>query len=266
MNEPEVEVFATVDELNEFAANEFARLADESIRARGRFAVALSGGSTPKKLYSLLAENFQSRIDWRKTHFFFGDERLVASDSEESNFRMANEALFSKIKVPKKNIHRYSTEKAVEFMNDNYRGCGFGRLIFIGRQTMLTAERMEKEIRRVFDLKENEFPRFDLILLGMGADGHTASLFPETDALEETTRLVVANRVVKLETFRLTFTVPTINNARSIIFLIAGADKAEALREVLKGERNPQKFPAQFIRSENGKLLFLTDEKAARLL
>lgn len=245
MSEPEIKIFASIDELNLFAANEFARIANESIARRGKFTVALSGGSTPKKLYSLLAEDFQNRFDWHKTHFFFGDERMVATDNEESNFRMANEALFSKIKTPAQNIHRFLTEQG---------------------DAKLAAEEMENELRKLFELKKDEFPRFDLILLGMGADGHTASLFPETSALKEKNRLVTENYVERFQTFRLTFTVPTINRAANIIFLIAGEDKAEALREVIKGEPNLEKFPAQSVKPGNGKLLFLTDEKAARLL
>lgn len=242
----ETKIFSSVEDLNDFAAGEIVRVYRAAIASRGRFTIALSGGSTPKKLYALLAtEKFQAAFDWQKVQFFFGDERDVPPDTEESNFRMANDVLFSKIEIAKENIHRFLTESG---------------------DAKTVAEKMETELREFFRLNENEFPRFDLILLGMGADGHTASLFPETAALKENKKIVVENYVEKLQTFRLTFTVPTINNARSVIFLVAGEDKAEALREVLEGAPNPEKFPSQFVKPENGRLLFLLDEKAARLL
>lgn len=237
----EVKTFESVEKLNIFAAEKFVEIAKDSIEKRGVFTVALSGGSTPKKLYALLAtEPFRSQIEWQKIQFFFGDERFVPKDSEESNYRMANEALFSKVEIPVENIHRFVTENG---------------------DAKTVAEAMENEIREVFDLKENEFPNFDLVFLGMGADGHTASLFPETTALKENKRIVVENYVPKFETFRLTFIFPTINNARNIIFLIAGADKAETLHEVLYGEFQPEKFPSQMVKPIDGRLIFLTDIK-----
>lgn len=235
----EIKIFENVEKLNNFAAGKFVEIAKDSVEKRGQFTVALSGGSTPKKLYALLAEEpFRSKIEWGKIQFFFGDERFVPKDSEESNYRMANEALFSKVEIPNENIHEFQTENG---------------------EAKIVAELMKSEIRKVFELKENEFPRFDLIFLGMGADGHTASLFPETTALKEDKRIVVENYVPEFETFRLTFTFPTINNARNIIFLIAGQDKAETLHEVLEGEFQPDKFPSQSVKPTNGNLLFLTD-------
>jgi 6-phosphogluconolactonase len=239
----EIKIFASIEELNEFAAHEFVRLSRESIEKRGQFTVALSGGSTPKKLNSLLAsEKFRSQIEWQKIHFFFGDERHVAPEDEESNYRMANETLFSKLEIPAVNIHRFWTETG---------------------DVKIIAEKMEGDVRDFFNLSANEFPRFDLIFLGMGNDGHTASLFPGTAALDEERRIVIENYVPKFKTFRLTFTYPSINSARNVIFLIAGEDKAEALHEVLEGEFNYEKFPSQKIQPENGKLMFLVDEKAA---
>jgi 6-phosphogluconolactonase len=242
----EIKIFSSIEELNNYARDEIARIANEAITTRGIFTVALSGGSTPKKLYEMLAaEDFQTRINWHQTHFFFGDERFVSPDSEESNFRMANEALFSKINAPPQNIHRFLTERD---------------------EAEIVAEKMENSMREFFGLAADEFPRFDLILLGMGADGHTASLFPFTSSLNEKERLVTENYIEKLQTFRLTFTIPTINHARNIIFLVVGADKAEALRTVLGGEYNPKRIPAQLIRPEKGNLTFFVDEKAAFLL
>ena len=237
----EIKTFENVEKLNHFAAEKFVEIAKDSIEKRGRFTVALSGGSTPKKLYALLAtEPFRSQIEWQKVQFFFGDERFVPKDSHESNFRMANEALFSKVEIPAENIHRFLTENG---------------------DAKTVAELMEREIRDVFKLKENEFPNFDLVFLGMGADGHTASLFPETAALKENQRIVTENYVPKFETFRLTFTFPTINNARNVIFLIAGADKTETLHEVLHGEFQPEKLPSQAVKPINGNLLILNDIK-----
>lgn len=238
-----IKIFDSIEELNEFALAEIVRIGSAAIQKRGVFTLALSGGSTPKKLYALLAKDNQ--LNWHQTHFFFGDERHVSPDSEESNFRTANETLFSKIDVPPQNIHRFYTEE------ENAR---------------VVAEKMENDLREFFKLEKGEFPRFDLILLGMGADGHTASLFPETSALNETKRLVVENYVEKFKTYRLTFTVPAINHARNIIFLVAGEDKTEAVREVLKGERNTEKFPSQLIQPANGNLEFLLDSKAAALI
>jgi 6-phosphogluconolactonase len=243
----EIKIFPSIEELNDFAREEIVRVANEAIRERGIFTIALSGGSTPKKLYALLAEkSFQSRINWFQTHFFFGDERFAAPDAEESNFRMANETLFSKIDVPPQNIHRFHTEGSDD--------------------AEIVAEKMENVLREFFGLAENEFSRFDLILLGMGADGHTASLFPETKALQEDRKIVAANYVEKFQTFRLTFTAPTINAARNIIFLVAGEDKAKAAHAVLEGEYDPEKFPAQLIRPADGDLMFLLDKNAAALL
>lgn len=241
MREREIKIFPTVEDLNRFAANEFVRLSRESIKNRGQFTVALSGGSTPKKLFTRLAsDEFRSQINWQNVQIFFGDERCVPPDSDESNFRMANENMLSKVEVPPENIHRFLTEES---------------------DAKAVAEKMESEIRKVLELKNNEFPRFDLIFLGMGADGHTASLFPETSALKEDKRIVVENYVEKSETFRLTFALPTLNNARNVIFLIAGEDKAEVLKEVLENET--VKYPSQLVQPTNGNLLFLLDEKAA---
>ncbi|CAF4026879.1 unnamed protein product [Rotaria sp. Silwood1] len=246
MNEKKIEIFPTVEELNNFAAKEFARLSAESIAKRGQFTVALSGGSTPKKLFQLLSSDpFCSQIDWTRIHFFFGDERSVPITSEESNYRMANENLFEQLNIPNENVHRFLTEES---------------------NIIIVAAQMETEIQDFFKLKESEFPRFDLIFLGMGPDGHTASLFPKTSALNENKRIVVENYVEKFDTFRLTFTYPTINNAQNIIFLIAGEDKAESLHEVLESEPNFEKFPSQGISPNNGNLLFLIDEKAAQKL
>ena len=209
----------------------------------------------------LAEEPFRSQIDWQKIQFFFGDERLVLPDDEKSNFRMANESLFSKVEIPEENIHRFATEKAADSFVDDYSGCGFGWIH--GKQQIINeiSVEMNDSIRRIFKLGDGEFPSLDLIFLGMGIDGHTASLFPQTEALHEDAQITTGNFVSQLGVFRLTFTFPTINNARNIIFLISGEDKAKTLRKVLHGKYNPDKLPSQAIKPIAGKLLFLTDIK-----
>lgn len=250
-----IKVFPNSEELNNFAAQKFVEIASESIDNRKSFVVTLAGGSTPKSLYQLLASDaIKDKIDWTKTFFFFGDERNVLPDDAESNFRMVNESLFDRLQIPDKkgfrwkdtNILRWNTEMkdAVEIAKD-----------------------YETAISVFFALDEEErIPRFDLILLGMGADGHTASLFPFTKALRETEKIAVANPVEKLDTTRLTLTFPVINNAENVIFLVAGEEKAETLKAVLEGEFEPQKLPSQNVQPENGNLFWLVDEKAASLL
>lgn len=234
------------DELNRIAAEKFISIGRKAIEQNGKFSVALAGGSTPKSLYKLLAsEEFRSQIDWQKVFFFFGDERNVSIDSDESNFRMANESILTPLQISPENIFRWETE-----LND----------------TEKVVEKYEKSVVDFFDLAESELPRFDLILLGMGDDGHTASLFPYTDGLRETKRIAVVNFVEKFDTNRLTFTFPTINNAANVIFLINGANKANPLKEVLEGESQPEKFPSQNVNLKNGNLYWLIDVQAAQLL
>jgi 6-phosphogluconolactonase len=201
--------------------------------------VALSGGSTPKGLYQLLAsERLRDLIAWKKVLVFFGDERFVSPESTESNFRMVNEALLSRINIPAENIHRYETEAT---------------------DAELAARDYEKTLRSIF---EETIPRFDLILLGLGTDAHTASLFPKTKAIFNEENLVAANYVEKLKAFRLTFTPKLINNSRNVIFLVAGKEKREALQKVLRGTDNPGEFPAQIVRPTDGNLLWLVEESA----
>lgn len=266
MSEKEIKIFPTVEELNEYAANQFVHLSGAAIESRGSFTVALSGGSTPKKLFALLASDaFRSKIDWSKIQIFFGDERAVSPDDEESNYRMANESLLSKVEIPAENIHRFQTESySKRDFIEHTDGGGFGRFQAETKAVAEIAAKMNRQITDVFQLEPHEFPRFDLIFLGMGADGHTASLFPESDALDEKAKIVTENYVEKFDSFRLTFTFPAINNARNVIFLIAGEDKARVLKEVLESEEI--KYPSQMIQPSNGHLMFLLDEKAAQNL
>ena len=238
-----IKILENLAEISRAAAEIFVSIGNQAIETNGRFSVALAGGSTPKSLYQLLVSDaYKNRIDWTRIFFFFGDERNVLPTDEESNFRMANENLLKPLQISEENIFRWQTE------------------------SKNAAENYEQTIKEFFDLSESEFPRFDLILLGMGDDGHTASLFPFTEALTETSRIAVENWVEKLNTNRLTFTFPTINNASNIIFLVSGASKAEVLRDVLEGEFIGEKLPSQNVKPINGELFWLIDTNSARLL
>ncbi len=241
-----IKIFPNIEKLNTFAAEKFVEIANHAIEKRGIFTVALAGGSTPKSLYQLLSSgNFRDKIDWTKVYFFFGDERNVLPDADESNFKMANDNLFAPLGLLNKpNILCWNTElDSIEEIAQDY-------------ETTIT----------VFFEDQINFPKFDLILLGMGSDGHTASLFPNTKALHEIEKIAVANYVEKLNDWRFTLTYPTINHARNIIFLVAGDEKAETLREVLEGEFEPEKLPSQNIRPKDGNLFWLIDKAVAKLL
>jgi len=242
----EVRVFANAAELARAAAERFAEVAAERIRQAGRFTVALSGGSTPRALFALLAaEPCRSRIDWSRVHFFWGDERCVPPDHADSNYRMTRETLLSQVPVPAEHVFRMPAE-----MSD----------------PDAAAAQYAAQLREVFGLPEGELPRFDLVFLGMGADGHTASLFPGTAALRAGEQIAVANYVEKFQAYRLTLTAATINQASEIIFLVAGADKAEPLTAVLTGPSQPELYPSQLIAPRNGKLIWMIDETAAARL
>jgi 6-phosphogluconolactonase len=242
----EVRVFDSPAELARAAAEEFARAAGSVAQQGDRFTVCLSGGSTPEALYRLLAspdEPFRDRLPWSLIHFFWGDERHVPPDHPESNFRMAHRAMLDAAPVPPGNIHRIPGEEP-----DAARAAGD----------------YEAELRSFFQLSRGEPPRFDLVLLGLGADGHTASLFPGTRAIHERERLVVAHWVDKLGAFRITLTPPLLNAAARVIFLVSGEDKAGALRAVIQGDFEPDRYPAQIVRPTNGSLVWRVDRKAAR--
>lgn len=235
----------TPQDLFQAAAEEVIRLATEAVSQRGRFTIALSGGSTPKNLYTLIAANASATLPWDQMFFFWGDERHVPLDDPESNYRMAKEALLSKVPIPPANVFPIPAEK-----EDAAAG----------------AEAYERTVRKFFALNNNEFPNFDLILLGMGPDGHTASLFPESPALQEKSRLVVANWVEKLKTSRITFTLPVLNAARCVAFVVSGADKAAVLHEVLEGSAPADKYPSKLVRPTNGRLIWFLDRAAASQL
>jgi len=238
--EPHVLVFDDAESVACAAAERVVELARESIAARGRFTLALSGGTTPRRVYELLAaEEHKDGIEWPNVHVFFGDERMVPADSAESNYRMANEALLSRVALPPENVHRID---------------GVG-------DAAANASAYERDMRGLFG--EAEWPRLDHVLLGMGDDGHTASLFPGTSALSEARLWVAPNWVEKLGAWRVTLTAPAINAARHVTFLVNGSGKAERLREVLKGAHEPSRLPSQLIRPHDGTLEWFVDRAAA---
>jgi 6-phosphogluconolactonase len=235
----EIRIFKTSNELFAAAVADFAQLATDAVHKRGRFCVALSGGSTPKGMYSLLAAS-STPIPWKSIYFFWGDERHVPPTDPESNYRMADEAMLSKVPVPPQNIFRILSEE---------------------KDPELAAKQYEQTLIKFFGLNAGQFPRFDLVLLGLGPDGHTASLFPDCTALKETSRLVVANWVEKFKTHRITLTLPVLNNAAAVEFLVSGNEKAGIVHKVLDGDGN--QYPSQMVRPRDGKLVWLLDQAAA---
>jgi len=241
----ELRRLTTPQDLFQAAADEVIRTATDAVRQRGRFTIALSGGSTPRNLYTLIAANAATSLPWDQMFFFWGDERHVPPDDPDSNYRMVRETLLSKVPVPAANIFPVPAELA---------------------DAAAAAERYEQTLTKFFALASGELPSFDLILLGLGPDGHTASLFPETSALQEKSRLVVANWVEKFGTSRITFTLPVLNAARLVMFLVSGTDKAAVLREVLEGNAPDEKFPSRLVRPSDGKLIWFVDRAAASQL
>jgi 6-phosphogluconolactonase len=207
------------------AADEFLQAVNQALAVKDYFTVALAGGSTPKALYTMLSDDptYRSKIPWAKLHFFFGDERHAPPDHEESNFHMANQTLFSKGLIKQEQVTRIKGEYA---------------------DTEKAALEYEQALRAYFKLKDGEYPRFDLLLLGMGEEGHTLSLFPGTKALQATNRIVVRNWVGKLYTERITLTVPAANHANRVIFSVTRGDKALALKAVLEGPYEPEQLPS----------------------
>jgi 6-phosphogluconolactonase len=238
----DLEIYPTPAALFEAAAQDFVQQTKAAVEARGRFTVALSGGSTPKGLFGVLSNKDHDLLPWEKMFFFWGDERHVPPDNAESNYRMARETLLSKVPVPEGNIFRVPAENP---------------------DANQAAEQYEATLKQFFALAPGQSPQFDLILLGMGPDGHTASLFPHTKGLQEKQRLVIANWVEKFSTFRITFTAPVLNAARVVEFLIAGADKAPALKEVLEGSASAEEYPSKMVQPKSGKLVFRLDQFAA---
>ena len=236
-----LKIYENKQELAEAAARDFIEKANAAIDELGRFAVALAGGSTPEATYELLVtEKFVDEVDWSNVHVFFGDERSVPPDDDDSNYKMADDALLSHVTVG--SVHRMKGE----LLPDE------------------AAMQYEEELREFFGSLGGP-PEFDLIQLGIGEDGHTASLFPNTPALEVTDRWAAQNPVPKLETVRITLTLPVLNAAKAVSFLVAGEGKAEALKEILEGNADPRNYPAKFVQPA-GELNWMVDQDAAQML
>jgi 6-phosphogluconolactonase len=244
---PEIVIAPSDDEFDGLAAEAFVSAAAAAVRSRGLFRVALAGGSTPRSLYSRLAgdESMRRRVPWERVQFFWGDERHVLPQDPQSNFRMARETLFDRLQPGPDQVFRIKGEYD---------------------DPVAAAAEYERDLLNAFEVPADSVPAFDLILLGLGADGHTASLFPETTALAERQRLAVANWVPKFQSARITLTVPVLNTAATVIFLVRGADKAQALAAVLDGPHDPVRLPAQLVNPEQGRVRWLVDSAAARLL
>ena len=243
----EIRILSDAAAIARRAAQEFIHCANAAVQAHGSFTVALAGGSTPKALYNLLVTDpaFRSQVPWDKMHLFFGDERHVPPDHSDSNFRMANEAMLSKAPLTPQQVTRIKAENP---------------------DAAQAALEYEAALRDYFKLRSGEYPRFDLVLVGMGSEGHTLSLFPGTKALHADARIVVRNWIGKLYTDRITLTAPAASHAAEILFMVTGADKAPALKAVLEGPFEPEQLPAQALLPHNGKLLWLVDTTAGSML
>jgi 6-phosphogluconolactonase len=245
--EREIRILADGAAIAKRAAQEFIQAAVAAVQKKGAFNVALAGGSTPRALYSLLATDvaLRSQVPWDKIHLFFGDERHVGPDHPDSNFRMATEAMISKAPLKPEQVTRIKGEYP---------------------DAEQAAQEYEQALRAYFKIKDGEYPRFDLVLAGMGNEGHTLSLFPGTKALHADGRIVVRNWIGKLYSERITLTAPAASNAARVIFMVTGADKAPALKAVLEGPFEPEQLPAQLLQPKNGKLLWLVDTAAGGML
>ena len=240
---PDLRIVRDLEELERAAAGEFARLARQAGPKRP-FAVALSGGRTPQGMYARLAQDpYRNLVPWQALHLFWGDERHVPPDHPDSNYRMAQESLLSKTAVPAGNVHRIPAENP---------------------DAAAAAGEYEATLRSFFRLHEGQIPRFDLVLLGLGADGHVASLFPGSEALRDGARLVAAPWVERLHARRITLTPPVIRNASSIMVLVSGEEKAGALQRALSGAGRVDDFPALLLTESRGRVVFIADRAAAR--
>ena len=241
------QVWPAAAEMAAASARLFAATVEQAVAKRGVARVAISGGSTPKATFQLLADPsgpFAKTLPWEKLQLFWVDERCVGPEDPESNYGVARELLLSKVPILPENVFRMEGELEPE----------------------VAASRYESTLRNVLKLEGAETPAFDLVTLGMGPDGHTASLFPHTEGLNELGRLVIANHVPQKDVWRISLTWPVINHGAEVVFEVEGAGKTDVLAEVLTGPRDPERLPAQLIRPANGKLLFLLDEAAAAKL
>lgn len=241
-----ITIYSDIETLSQAAARAVVRIAQESIAKNGRFTIALSGGSTPKKLYGLLAEEpYRSGIDWSLVDIFWSDERCVAPDDAESNYHLAQQVMLSKIPIPANQIHRMPAEQE-------------------DRDAASLAYTIE--MKNVFGVGDEGIPAFDLIQLGMGPEGHTASLFPHQASLHEQQRLIMPVSVPKPPPPRLTFTPRLLNEAQHILFLVTGAEKADAIQAVLERDFQPEEYPAQIVQPPKGEVTWMLDPAAAAKL
>ena len=240
---PEIRVFNDLENLSRAAANLFTAQAAESITKRDRCLVALNGGNTPMRLFQLLATDHRDQVDWKRVHFFWGDERCVPPDDAGSSYGQARDALLSRVPIPDSNIHRIIGELAPVEASGNYS---------------LTVRR--------FVLPPLEWPRFDLVYLGMGEDGHTASLFPGSPVEEAEPVIPVTAHYQDRPANRVTLTPAVFNSARRVVFMVTGAKKAVTLAKVLSARYNPGQYPAQRINPKDSELIWLVDEEAASKL
>jgi 6-phosphogluconolactonase len=242
----QVRIAADQKALFDQAAELIVRTAREAIARNGRFSLVLTGGSTPKGLYELLASReWRDRIDWKKTHLFWGDERFVPATDSQSNYGMAKRALLDYLTLPAANIHRIVTE------NTTPEAC---------------ANSYAREIENYFEMAPGVFPSFDFILNGLGSNRHTLSLFPGRPTVHESSRLVVSDYIPEVSMDRITMIAPLVNAGRMVVFLVSGKDKAEALQDVLFGAIDIDRKPAQAIKPNSGELIWLVDKEAASRL
>jgi 6-phosphogluconolactonase len=231
------------------AAEQVCRIGQLAFETTGRFSLVLSGGTTPKPLYELLAAPpFSTSLDWSKVEFFWGDERVVSPDDASSNFRMAREAMLDKLKVPEAHIHRIRAEEKD-----------------LDKAAYAYEAEIERAVGRVAGVGRRP-PSFNLFLLGMGPDGHTASIYPDTDAVHETDRWVIPVDVPSLGAKRITMTPTLINRAHFIIFIVTGQAKAQVVHDVLQGPRNPRHCPVQLIHPLTGEVIWFADREASSKL
>jgi len=242
---PEVAYYKDHTSLFRGAAEKFVKAANDSVEMQGYFFVALAGGNTPRDFYRLLAKpEWRERMPWEKTHIFFGDERCVPPDHSDSNYRMAREALLDDLALPDEQIHRMAGEQ----------------------EPHAAAVAYEREIRRVCVEAGMKRVGLDLALLGLGTDGHTASLFPGTAALQEKIKLAAANYVEKFNSYRLTMTLPMLNRAFDVIFLVAGESKADVVYEIFKAHNRRFQYPAELVQPKSGNVYWLLDDATASKL
>lgn len=244
MGDKQIIVLDSLEALYVRGAEEIAHLAGDAICTHGEFSFCLAGGTTPAGSYDLLATRFHYSIDWSEVQFFWGDERCVPPDDASSNFAMAQRTMLAKLELRPEQVHRIRGEEQPESAASHY----------------------EDELRQFFRLAPGAVPSFNLVQLGLGENAHIASLFPRHPALHEEKRLVVAVEVDAPQRYRVSLTAPVLNNAANVFFIVGGEAKAQAVKQVLEGPRDPEQFPAQLIQPAKGQVLWLLDKAAARLL